>query len=75
MKKIKTLFISDIHLGTPKCQADKLLQVLRDYDYEELVIVGDFIDLTSLKRKFYWNPDQSTVIQKREDLYLSWRSI
>ena len=64
MKKIKTLFISDIHLGTPKCQADKLLQVLRDYDYEELVIVGDFIDLTSLKRKFYWNPDQSTVIQK-----------
>ena len=62
--KIKTLFISDIHLGTSKCQADKLIQVLKDYEYEELVIVGDFIDLTSLKRKFYWNVNHSTVIQK-----------
>ena len=31
--KIKTLFISDVHLGTSKCQADKLLQVLKDYEY------------------------------------------
>jgi UDP-2,3-diacylglucosamine pyrophosphatase LpxH len=62
--KVKTLFISDIHLGTSKCQADKLLQVLKDYEFSELVIVGDFIDLTSLKRKFYWKPDHSTVIQK-----------
>lgn len=62
--QIKTLFISDIHLGTSKCQADKLLQVIKDYQFQQLVIVGDFIDLTSLKRKFYWNPDHSTVIQK-----------
>ena len=62
--KIKTLFISDIHLGTSKCQADKLLEVLKEYDYENLIIVGDFIDLTSLKRKFYWNQQHSTVIQK-----------
>lgn len=62
--KVKTLFISDVHLGTSKCQADKLLGVLKDYEFEELVIVGDFIDLTSLKRKFYWKPDHSTVIQK-----------
>jgi UDP-2,3-diacylglucosamine pyrophosphatase LpxH len=62
--KVKTLFISDVHLGTSKCQADKLLQVLKDYEFEDLVIVGDFIDLTSLKRKFYWKPDHSTVIQK-----------
>jgi UDP-2,3-diacylglucosamine pyrophosphatase LpxH len=62
--KVKTLFISDVHLGTQKCQADKLLQVLKDYEFEDLVIVGDFIDLTSLKRKFYWKPDHSTVIQK-----------
>ena len=62
--KIKTLFISDVHLGTSKCQADKLLQVLKDYEYEKLIIVGDFIDLTSLKRKFFWKPDHSTIIQK-----------
>jgi UDP-2,3-diacylglucosamine pyrophosphatase LpxH len=62
--KVKTLFISDVHLGTTKCQADKLLKVLKDYEYEKIVIVGDFIDLTSLKRKFFWNSNQSTVIQK-----------
>jgi UDP-2,3-diacylglucosamine pyrophosphatase LpxH len=64
MKKIRTLFISDVHLGTKKCQAEKLLEVFRKYEFENLVIVGDFIDLTSLKRKFYWNESHSTVIQK-----------
>jgi UDP-2,3-diacylglucosamine pyrophosphatase LpxH len=64
MKKIKTLFISDVHLGTTKCQAEKLLEVFREYEFETLVIVGDFIDLTSLKKKFYWNESHSTVIQK-----------
>jgi UDP-2,3-diacylglucosamine pyrophosphatase LpxH len=64
MIKIKTLFISDVHLGTTKSQPDKLLNVLRDYEFETLIIVGDFIDLTALKNKFYWKPDHSTVIQK-----------
>jgi UDP-2,3-diacylglucosamine pyrophosphatase LpxH len=62
--KVKTLFISDIHLGNHKSQAGKLLEVLKDIECENLVIVGDFIDLTSLKKKFYWNADHSTVIQK-----------
>ncbi len=64
MIKIKTLFISDVHLGTSKSQPDKLLNVLKDYEFETLIIVGDFIDLTALKNKFYWKPDHSTVIQK-----------
>jgi len=64
MERIKTLFISDVHLGTKKSQATKLLDVFRKYEFENLVIVGDFIDLTALKRKFYWNEDHSTVIQK-----------
>ena len=62
--KVKTLFVSDIHLGNHKSQPEKLLEILRDYEYENLVIVGDFIDLTSLKKKFYWNANHSTVIQK-----------
>jgi UDP-2,3-diacylglucosamine pyrophosphatase LpxH len=62
--KIKTLFISDVHLGTKKCQADKLLKVIKEYQFEKIIIVGDFIDLTSLKRKFFWKEDHSTVIQK-----------
>ena len=64
MKKVRTLFISDVHLGTKKCQADKLLEVFRTVEFEKLIIVGDFIDLTALKRKFYWKEEHSTVIQK-----------
>jgi UDP-2,3-diacylglucosamine pyrophosphatase LpxH len=62
--KVKSLFISDIHLGTKKSQPDKLLEVLKNYEFENLFIIGDFIDLTSLKRKFYWKENHSTVIQK-----------
>lgn len=64
MKKIKTLFISDVHLGTSKSRADLLLEVFKEWEYENLVIIGDFIDLTALKKKFYWKEDHSTVIQK-----------
>ena len=62
--KIKTLFISDIHLGSSNSQPEKLLEVLKIYEFENLFIVGDFIDMTSLKRKYYWNQHHSTVIQK-----------
>jgi UDP-2,3-diacylglucosamine pyrophosphatase LpxH len=62
--KIRTLFISDVHLGNKKSSPDYLLKVLKEYDFENLIIIGDFIDLTSLKKKFYWKPNHSKVIQK-----------
>lgn len=65
MEKIKTLFISDLHLGNPNAQADKVLEIFKKYEFENLFIVGDFIDMTYMKRKkFNWNKDFSTVIQK-----------
>lgn len=62
--KIKSLFISDIHLGNPNSQPKKLLEVFKKYDFENLFIVGDFIDLTYLKRRFYWNQNHTNIIQK-----------
>ncbi len=62
--KIRTLFISDVHLGNKKSSTDYLLSVLKEYEFENLIIIGDFIDLTSLKKKFYWKPNHSKVIQK-----------
>ena len=64
MKNIETLFISDVHLGSKNSNPEKLLSVLKKYEFKNLVIVGDFIDLTSLKRKFFWKESHSTVIQK-----------
>lgn len=64
MEKIKSLMISDLHLGNHNSQANKVLELFKKYEFENLFIIGDFIDLTALKRKFYWNENHSTVIQK-----------
>jgi UDP-2,3-diacylglucosamine pyrophosphatase LpxH len=62
--KIKSLFISDLHLGNPNSKAESVLRVLKEYEFENLFIVGDFIDMTLLKRKFFWKQSHSDVIQK-----------
>jgi len=60
----KSIFISDVHLGTSDSQAKALLEFLRDYDSENLFLVGDIIDGWELKRKFSWAQSHSDVIQK-----------
>lgn len=60
----KSIFISDIHLGTSFSQADKLLEFLRDNESEKLYLVGDIIDGWAIKRKFKWSQSNSDVIQK-----------
>jgi UDP-2,3-diacylglucosamine pyrophosphatase LpxH len=64
MKHVRTLFLSDIHLGTRACQADRLLAFLREYESDYLYLVGDIIDLWALKRGFYWPAPHNTVVQK-----------
>jgi UDP-2,3-diacylglucosamine pyrophosphatase LpxH len=62
--KCRTIWLSDIHLGTRDCQADCLLDFLRNYDADKIYLVGDIIDGWSLRRTWYWPPAHSTVIQK-----------
>lgn len=62
--KIRSLFISDLHLGSSKSQADKVLELLKKYEFENIFILGDFLDLIALKRKFFWRNEHSLVIQK-----------
>jgi UDP-2,3-diacylglucosamine pyrophosphatase LpxH len=64
MKKVRSLFLSDIHLGTRACQAERLLAFMREYESEYLYLVGDIIDLWALKRGFYWPATHNTVVQK-----------
>ena len=49
-RKVRSLFLSDIHLGTRACQADRLLDFLRQYDCDNLFLVGDIVDFWALKR-------------------------
>ncbi len=62
--QVRSIFLSDIHLGTRGCQADALLDFLREHDSEHLFLVGDIIDFWSMKRSIQWTPTQNTVVQK-----------
>ncbi len=60
----RTLWISDLHLGTPGCQAAALLDFLRRTECETLFLVGDIIDGWQLRRQWYWPQAHNDVIQK-----------
>lgn len=62
--KIKSLFISDVHLGSKGSKASDLLDMLKQYEPEYLFIVGDFIDGWILKKRHYWSQDFTNVIRK-----------
>lgn len=60
----RTIWISDLHLGSTQSQADVLLDFLKYNDSEKLYLVGDIIDFWALSKKMYWPRDHNTVIQK-----------
>ena len=60
----RTIWISDLHLGSIQCQSDVLLDFLKHNESEMLYLVGDIIDFWSLSKKMYWPTDHNTVIQK-----------
>ena len=60
----KTIWISDLHLGTPGCQAKALLEFLRTTQCQTLYLVGDIIDGWQLRRSWFWPQAHNDVIQK-----------
>lgn len=62
--KYKSIFISDVHLGTRFSKAKTLLNFLKNNDCEQLFLVGDIIDGWAIKRKFVWPQAHSDVIQR-----------
>lgn len=62
--KYKSIFVSDIHLGTRFSQAQQFLDLLKEIESENLFFVGDIIDGWAIKRKFKWAQSHSDVIQK-----------
>ncbi len=62
--KYRTVFVSDMHLGTKISQADAFLDFLRDNEFDRIYLVGDIIDMSAIRRNFYWNEKFNTVLQK-----------
>lgn len=63
----RTLWISDLHLGSRECRADKLLLLAASLPYDwkgEIYLVGDVVDLWSMKKFWHWPAAHSLVIQK-----------
>ena len=60
----RTIFLSDIHLGTRGCQSTLLLDFLRHNDAETYYLVGDIIDGWRLRASFYWPQPHNDIIQK-----------
>ncbi len=60
----RTLFLSDVHLGSRGCQAELLLDFLKNNDAATIYLVGDMIDGWQLKNRWYWPQAHNDVVQK-----------
>jgi UDP-2,3-diacylglucosamine pyrophosphatase LpxH len=63
-RQFRALFISDVHLGTRGCQADRLLDFIRWHDADLIYLVGDIVDGWALKGGWYWPQEHNDVVQK-----------
>ncbi|ETX30259.1 UDP-2,3-diacylglucosamine diphosphatase [Roseivivax isoporae] len=61
--KVRTIFLSDVHLGTRGCQAEMLLDFLTRHESDRLYLVGDIIDGWKLGRGWFWKGPQNDVIE------------
>ena len=64
MPTYRTLFVSDIHLGTRACQAEMLLDFLRHNDADTIYLVGDVVDFWRIRRGAVWLQSHNDVLQK-----------
>ncbi|NOG72731.1 UDP-2,3-diacylglucosamine diphosphatase [Roseicella sp. DB1501] len=63
-RRYRTIFLSDVHLGTRGCRADFLLDFLRRTECERLFLVGDIVDGWRLRKSWYWTEDFDEVLRQ-----------
>ena len=61
--KLRTVFISDIHLGFKGCSAELLLDFLHHVEMDTLFLVGDIIDVWSMKKSMFWPQSHNNVVR------------
>lgn len=60
----KSIFISDVHLGSKGCQADALCEFLKTHTAEQLYLVGDIVDGWRIRKKWFWPQSHTNVIRR-----------
>jgi len=63
VKKYRTLFISDVHLGTKVSQSQNLHRYLATVEVEKLYLLGDFADISNMRRHFFWDKHHNALIR------------
>jgi len=63
-QRLRAIFISDLHIGTPGFQADALLGFLKHHPSDVLYLVGDIVDGWQLRRRWFWPQSHNDVVQK-----------
>lgn len=62
-RTVRTLFLSDIHLGYRHARARELNEFLAGVEAESIVLVGDIVDALSLSRRVFWSPEHTQVVR------------
>lgn len=62
-RHVRTLFLSDIHLGTRGCQANMLLDFLEHHTADQIFLVGDIFDGWRLRRGWHWPQAHNNVVE------------
>lgn len=61
--RVRAVFISDIHLGFKRCSAELLLEFLHEVDTDRLFLVGDIIDVWSMRKAMFWPQSHNNVLR------------
>jgi len=65
----RTVFLSDLHLGSPNCHAEPLVDFLSNLRAQRIYLVGDVIDLWWIsQRRARFDRHQSAVLETLHDL-------
>jgi UDP-2,3-diacylglucosamine pyrophosphatase LpxH len=60
----RTIWLSDIHLGSRSCRIDLLLDFLNHHRCDQLYLVGDIIDVQRMRNRFFWPKSHTEALQK-----------
>lgn len=66
--RLRSVFVSDVHMGLPTSRADLLAEFLTDLECDHLYLVGDVIDGWRLRKTWHWTPDFDAVLRAIFDL-------
>ena len=60
---LRTVWLSDVHLGSRECRVNLLLDFLRHTRCDVLYLVGDIVDLENMRKSFYWPASHTEALR------------